>query len=124
MVTRTQISFVASGQAFRPSAVNAPFSDCEEPGEIGKRGRYRGVPVPVGSATISVPEGQQDGLRYLHETVSPLLPVLRAAGATEFFVHITYHHDGQWALGFSAEEMRMIADFGCDVSVDCWSEVE
>lgn len=122
MVTRTQISFVAVGQAFRPSTVEAAFSEREDPGEMGKRGRYRGVPVPVGSATFCVPESESEGIRYLHETVVPLLPVLRAAGATEFFIHITYHHDGQCALGFTAEEMRMLADLGCEVSVDCWLE--
>lgn len=122
MVTRTQISFVAVGQAFRPSTVEAAFSEREDPGEMGKRGRYRGVPVPVGSATFCVPESE--GIRYLHETVAPLLPALRAAGATEFFIHITYHHDGQCALGFTAEEMRMLADLGCEVSVDCWREDE
>src|SRR5688572_19636042 len=105
MITRTQISFVASGDTFRPSAVDAPFSDREDPGEIGKRGRYRGVPVPGGSATISVPETEEEGVRYLHDAVSPLLPVLRAAGATDFFIHITYHHDDQCALGFRPDEM-------------------
>ena len=89
MITRTQISFVASGESFRPSTVDAPFSECEDPGDIGKLGRYRGVPLPSGSATFSVPESEEQGIRFLHRTVSPLMPVLRAAGATDFFIHIT-----------------------------------
>ncbi len=119
MVTRTQISFGAGGETFRPSTVSAPFAEAEDPGAIAKRGRYRGLPVPAGSAIFSVPESEKEGVRYLHALVFPLMPVLRAAGATDFFIHITYHHDEQCSLGFDAEEMRMLAEFGCTVSIDC-----
>jgi len=119
MVTRTQISLVASGEKFRPSTIDAPFSDAEDPGAIGKLGRYRGVPVPVGSATFSVPDGEKEGIQYLHTLVYPLMPVLRAGGATDFFIHITYHYDQQCSLGYAPEAMRMLADFGCEVVIDC-----
>ena len=119
MITRTQISCVASGESFRPSAVSAPFSETEEPGAIGRRGRYRGVPVPAGSASFDVPENEQDGIGYLHRQVYPLMPALRAAGATDFFVQITYHYDQQCALGFGSDELRLLAEFGCPVSIDC-----
>src|SRR4051812_26230816 len=122
MVTRTQISLVAGGDAFRPSTLAAPFADAEDPGAIGKRGRYRGVPVPAGSATFVVPETEKQGIRYLHSAVYPLMPALRAAGATDFSIHISYHYDQQCALGFEAEEMQLLAEFGCAVSIDCWKE--
>ena len=124
MITRTQISFVASGKTFRPSTVDAPFSEREDPGDIGKLGRYRGVPVPSGSATFGVPETEEEGIRYLHALVFPLMPVLRASGATDFFIHITYQYDHQWALGYDPEEMRMLADFGCEMMIDCWRRDE
>ena len=119
MVMRIQISLVATGETFRPSTIVAPFSEAEDPGTIGKRGRYRGVPVPGGSATFSVPETETEGIRYLHALVFPLMPVLRAGGATGFFIHISYHFDQQCALGYDPEEMRMLADFGCKVMIDC-----
>jgi hypothetical protein len=122
MITRTQISLVASGETFRPSAIDAPFSDAEDPGTIGRRGRYRGVPMPAGSATFSVPESEKEGIPYLHALVFPLMPVLRAGGATDFFIHITYHYDQQCALGFGSEELQMLAEFGCDVSIDCFKD--
>ncbi len=120
MIMRTQISFVASGKTFRPSTIDVPFSEREDPGDIGKLGRYRGVPVPIGSASFNVPESEEEGIRYLHGLVFPLIPVLRASGATDFFIHITYQYDHQCALGYDAEEMRMLADFGCEVMIDCW----
>jgi len=119
MITRTQISLVASGDSFRPSTVSAPFSEAEDPGATGKIGRHRGVPVPSGSASFDVPETEQDGIRYLHRLFFPLMPALRAAGATDFFIHITYHYDQQCALGFDSDELRLLAEFGCQVSVDC-----
>lgn len=122
MITRTQISLVASGAGFRPSTVSAPFSETEEPGAIGTRGRYRGIPVPVGSASFHVPETEQDGIRYLHRLVFPLLPALRAAGATDFSIRITYDYEQQCALGFDSDELRLLADFECQVSIDCWRE--
>jgi|SRR5882724_8701751 len=122
MITRTQISLVVGGDTFHPSTIDAPFSEVEDPGAIGKRGRYRGVPVPSGSATFSVPESEKDGIQYLHALAFPLMPVLRAAGATDFFIHITYHCDNQCALGFDAEEMQMLTAFGCDVMLDCWKD--
>jgi hypothetical protein len=119
MITRTQISFVASGETFRPSTVSAPFSEAEEPGAIGRIGRYRGVPVPFGSASFDVPETEPDGIRYLHRLVFPLMTALRAAGATDFFIHITYDYHRQCALGFDSNELRMLAEFGCQVGIDC-----
>lgn len=119
MITRTQISFVASGESFRPSTVSAPFTEAEEPGAIGKLGRYRGVPVPAGSANLYVPETEQDGIRYLHALAFPLMPALRSAGATDFFIHITFHYDQQCALGFESDELHLLAEFGCQVSIDC-----
>jgi len=122
MITRTQISFVASGSNFRPSTLRAPFSQSEEPGAIGISGRYRGMPVPEGSASLRVPETEQDGIRYLCHLVLPLMPSLRCAGATDFFVHITYSYKQQCSLGFDSQEMQMLAELGCEVSIDCVEE--
>jgi hypothetical protein len=122
MVTRTQISFIATGDKFRPSSLDAPLSEKEDPGVIGKRGRYRGLPMPHGSASFYVPETEEESIRFLHALACPLMPALRAAGATDFFIHITYHYDQQCTLGFDEEEVRMLAEFGCNVSIDCYKD--
>jgi hypothetical protein len=44
---------------------------------------------------------------------------MRDAGAEVFRLHITYHYDTQCALGFSSEELKMIAALECDVAIDC-----
>lgn len=120
MITQTLISFSASGESFKPSAIDKPFSQSEDSGSIGKKGRYKGNPVPEGFASFSVPETELNGIKYLHDLVIPLIPDLHKAGATDFSIHITYHCEDQCALGFSSEEIQMLSDFDCTISIDCW----
>ena len=120
MITRTQISFSASGESFKPSTLNLPFSQSEDSGSIGKKGRYKGNPIPEGYVSFSVPETELYGIKYLHDLVIPLIPDLRKAGATDFSVHITFFYEDQCALGFSSEETQMLSDFDCAISIDCW----
>ncbi len=123
MVLRTQVTFSAGGERFTPSKVSAPFTDAHDPGEIGKAGRYRGLPTPYGSAHLDAPQEEKEKLAYLHRIVVPLLPLLREAGADDFCLRITYHCDSG-AIGFSKEEIRMIAEMDCDVPIDCLIDEE
>jgi hypothetical protein len=54
----------------------------------------------------------------------PFLGAMRAAGAEEFRLHITYHYEDQCSIGFSKEEARMISDLACDVPIDCCRDEE
>jgi hypothetical protein len=119
MIVRTQMTFLATGTHFTPSKASAPFSEAYDPGVVDPVGRYRGLPVPYGSADLSVPEDVPDKIAYVHDRMRPLLADLRAAGAEEFELHITYHYDVQCAIGLSSSELRMLAELGCDVAVDC-----
>lgn len=119
MILRTQITFSASGESFSPSKLCAPFSNAHDPGEIGRYGRYRGVPVPYGSASFDAPEDHPEKIAYLHSVVVPLLPALREAGADHFSLQISYHCDSE-SIGFSKEEIRMLAAFECDIPINCF----
>jgi hypothetical protein len=113
------MTFVAQGEKFTPSKVGAQFSTAHDPGALGGVGRYRGVPLPYGSADFDVPDDIPDKIAYVHERAYPYLPCMREAGAEEFRLHITYHYDTQCALGFSKDELRMILELDCDLLVDC-----
>ena len=106
-----------------PSRVSAPFSEAHDPGVIGRTGRYRGIPTPYGSASFDVPDEAPEKIAYLHRLVVPLLPALREAGAAEFWLRITYHADSG-ALGFSKDEICMLAEMECDVPIDCLIQEE
>lgn len=121
MILRTQITFSAAGDHFTPSKVNAPFSDAHDPGEVGRFGRYRGIPDPLGHASFDAPEEEPEKIEYIHRIVIPLLPELRKAGAEDFWLRITYHSDSG-SIGFSREEIKMIAELQCEVPIDCLIE--
>lgn len=119
MIVRTQMTFGAYGEKFRPSKVGAQFSTSHDPGALGRVGRYRGVPLPYGSADFEVPDDIPDKIAYIHKRAYPYLVCMREAGAEEFWLHITYHYDAQCALGLSKDELRMILELDCDLRVDC-----
>jgi hypothetical protein len=118
MIMREQITFCAHGENFMPSKVAVPFSASHDPGAIGKVGRYKDLPTPYGSADFEAPEEETQKIAYLHRLVLPHLMAMRKAGAEDFLLHITYHGDSG-AIGFSKEEMKLIAELECDVPIDC-----
>ena len=107
-----------------PSKVVAPYSRAHDPGVIGVRGRYKGLPVPYGVADFDAPEEKEEKIAYLHGIVAPLLSELRAAGAENFRLRISYGYDSQCAIGFSQDEIRMIGELQCDVPIDCYEKEE
>ena len=121
MIAREQVTFTAKGDNFRPSMVGAPYSKARDPGVIGQRGRYIGVPIPYGVADFDAPEEGKEKITYLHGLVTPFLSALRLAGAEEFQLHITYQYEYQCGLAFSKEETRMIVEMDCDLIIDCWT---
>ncbi len=56
---RIRANILFHGDSFFPSRVekelNISFINKKEPGEIGKLGKYKGVPLPYGSADLSPP---------------------------------------------------------------------
>ena len=123
MILRTQVTFSAAGDGFTPSKITAPFTNAHDPGEIGRAGRYRGIPDPNGYASFDAPEDVPKKIEYLHRIVVPLIPALREAGADDFWLRITSHCDSG-AIGFSKEEIKMLAELQCDVPIDCLIEEE
>jgi hypothetical protein len=117
MIFRTRATFSAQGASFRPSLAKLPFSSFQDVGALGDSGRYRGVPLPYGVAYFEAPQNTEEPIRYLHREIRPILSVLKELGADSFSLHITYDADSG-ALGFSANELRMIAELECDMPID------
>jgi hypothetical protein len=64
MILRTQVTFSAAGDGFTPSKITAPFTNAHDPGEIGRAGRYRGIPDPNGYASFDAPEDEPKKIEY------------------------------------------------------------
>lgn len=122
MIALDQMTFSAQGDAFFPSRVNAPYSSSHDPGAIGTVGLYRDKPIPYGTADFDAPETESNKIAYLHQRVQPHLAALRAAGADDFRLHISYAYRDQCGLAYSPEEMRLMAELQCTVAIDCWED--
>jgi hypothetical protein len=109
------ISIQIQGPEFRPSQVHFRFTEQQDPGVIGKFGRYRGQPVPYGSADFVVPSSvsRAQGITYLVHTIEPVLDAIRAAGATDWHISIDRYYHAQCNEEYSLEELKLIARLGC-----------
>ena len=63
------VSFEIWGEEFRPSRVPFGFTAQHDPGVIGTVGRYRGQPMPYGSASYAVPPSVPNRERITHGKV-------------------------------------------------------
>jgi hypothetical protein len=110
-----RISFEISGEDFRPSQVPFSFTEQHDPGIMGTSGRYRGKPLPYGSASYVVPPSirNADRIKHVVETIEPVLPAIRKAGATDWHISIGRYYYGQCNEGYSLEELKMITRLGC-----------
>jgi len=109
------VSFEMWGEDFHPSKVSFAFTKQHDPGIIGTRGRYRGQPVPYGSASYQVPASVRnaDRIKYIVETIEPVLPAIRAAGCTDWHISIGRFYYAQCNEEYSLKELQMITRLGC-----------
>lgn len=116
------ISFHAYGTQFRPSEIAYPFTSSTEPGTIGIKGRYRDKPVPYGSIIIEVPRQIPNNKRieYIVRTVLPLMPDLKRAGATEWYLNIGRFYSSQCNEAFSTEELKLLASLDCPLQYSAY----
>jgi hypothetical protein len=109
------ISFQVRGKQFKPSLVEFTFTESHDCGEIGKAGRYRGQPMPYGSANIHVPSyiPHEERIIYIVNIALRLLPELQRAGATEWHVDIGRFYSTQCNEEYSPEEISLLAQLKC-----------
>ena len=100
-----------------------------EVGDMGTMGRYRGTPIPYGSATLQPSENQitQNALWWLLETVKKNLAVFKENGASSITLDLVVLHDGQCNLEFSPDELRSMGELGLPLTLstyECPEELE
>ena len=116
------------GDNFSPLAIEEKtgikFDRKNEPGEIGKIGRYKGTSIPFGNAEIDFSEtGTSTDL------LSPDAPILDtiekhrssflAAGATEIILIINVFYKEQCNLEQSHQLLKRLAGLEVDLSISC-----
>jgi len=121
-----RISIEIWGEDFRPSRVPFTFTEQHDPNVVGAVSRYTGKPIDYGSASYEAPPEIRTGdrIRHIVETIEPLLPAIRAAGATEWHISIDRFYYAQCNEEYSLEQLQMIARLGCGFTYSAYSVSE
>lgn len=125
------LAFRTMGPAFSPShaeaEANAAFSSKNEPGELGRAGRYRGQPLPYGSAEFVDVDAiaTMSGLPSpFLDTLARLAPACRTAGATSLVVHADIAYDGQCNFELNDQCAARLAALGVAMTFTCFENVK
>ena len=127
-MVKIRASFSASGEKFSPaifSKINSfKLVDANEPGNIGRRGRYRGKPEPYGSARIEVSDKAEDDWSSFDNLLTVMencIDDLREAGAEDISLYVSLFHDGQCNFAFSNDQLKRMVALNVDLPVSCYS---
>lgn len=89
--------------------INFKFNNTINPGEIGLRGRYKGIPTPYGSATIVMPNDNEKLLSLL-QYLQSIISHIRSHGADDIVLYGVYAYKGQCNCELGIEEIRLLAE--------------
>jgi len=122
------------GDDFSPSALKEKcpsLTYCQdddlthEPMVIGKVGRYRGVPIPYGTATIKVSDtpSNWEALEDLVSMITSSIDEIRKFNC-EVTLHCDIFYDSQCNFQIDASMLKKLAFLGIDFSISCWDECD
>jgi hypothetical protein len=118
------------GKCFSPALVEKAgglsFRQQEEPGSIGTAGRYRGKPLPYGSAVLALSKAQsvdpRKSLDLLVETLRPSIKYLRKEGADNIVLHCDIFFENQCNFELSAEQIAAVAELHIPMTISCYEK--
>ncbi len=116
------------GDSFSPSAIEAKtriiFDRKNEPGEIGKIGRYKGNPIPYGNAEIVFSETGSSADLFSSEasilnSLEEHLASFRASGVEEISLNVNVFYEEQCNLELSPELLKRLYELGVALNISC-----
>jgi hypothetical protein len=119
--------WTAQGEAFSPNFASErlgwTFHDHVEPGSIGRAGRYKGVPVPYGSAERNCsgsPQELLEGTDTELARIADAAKILRECGAESIVVHFNVNYEAQCNLAFSPRLLLLLGAADIDLTITCY----
>jgi len=125
-MARMSVRCLIQGNNFSPSKAEkiagVIFSDMNEPGAIGNAGRYRGIAIPYGSATLEsvVSDNQLDNLDALLNKLKCSIVKFREAGADDVTLHCDVFYEDQCNIEFSAAQITCLSKMEIAVTISCY----
>jgi len=98
-----------------------------EVGDIGKLGRYKGQPIPYGSASLSPSKKKiKSGLveMWLLKNIKNNLTLMRSCGADKIWLDYGVFYDEQCNFEFSKEALLLIGSLNIDLLISCYQDRE
>ncbi len=126
MIDEIRLSVLFRGEQFSPEEAERisglVLTSKLEIGDIPKRGRYKGRPVPYGSAQLVAPDDvpDDDKLMWLISALEGKLELLYNCGAEETEIYAGYFYKDQCNFGFTKEELLALAKLHIDFGVSCY----
>jgi len=126
MIDDISVSINFSGEGFSPNKAEKVtgliFSNKNEVGDIGVRGRYKGKPIPYGSGTLKVPQeiSVNERILWLTSKLSGKVNELIVLGADEPHIYIGYFYKDQCNLTLTKNEISAIEALNLEFCFSCY----
>jgi len=130
MINELRLSVLLRGEKFSPKeaekVTGLNLQDKLEVGAIAPRGRFRGKPVPYGSAQLEVPDNIPYGERLLWiiEVLGKHLSSFYSMGAETTRIYAGYFYKDQCNFGFGKDELQALAKLNIDFDISCYDITE
>ena len=102
------------------------FTRKNELGDLGQSGRFRGTPIPYGSATLEAPfdtqtkPGNVSPEEWVIDVLSPCIEELRSSGATSIDLDLEVVWQDQCNLAFDAAFLRKVGRLNIGFTLSCY----
>ena len=126
MIDELRLSVLLRGDAFSPKeaerATGLNLQDKLEVGEIATKGRYRGKPVPYGTAQLEAPEEIPYGesLLWIIGALEKHLDSFYGMGADTTRIYAGYFYKDQCNFGFGKNELQALAKLNIGFDISCY----
>jgi hypothetical protein len=113
-----KLHFQARGLQFYPLRTGLNFVHAFDPGAVATFGGSQGHVVNFGSALYAVPDNipcapRESWLASALVHLATLLAAFRAAGASEFVLHMHRRLEGECNEEFTRKELQLLASLDC-----------
>ena len=129
-MVKLSASCVLSGDSFSPrlaeQRTGLRFTETNEPGEIGIRGRYKGQPRPYGMAILEAPFDNVTRPKsimpeeWIVDTITLCIAELRACGASSIYLNLVVAWKDQCNLGFGSTFLSKLGQLNIDLALSCY----
>jgi hypothetical protein len=126
LIKEISAAITLQGQMFSPKSLekktNLVLTQKNEPGEMGRLGKYKNKPLPYGAANIEPPNtiGDHEKITWLATTFLEHKESIEQSGIEDLHFYIGYFYENQCNLALTASELKLIAETGLDYWFSCY----